>query len=140
MRPGDALLLGADLVKQREQMIDAYDDPLGVTAAFNLNMLARINRELDADFDLRQFRHQARFNERTSSIEMHLVSASEQVVRFAGCEFKVRFAEDESIQTETCHKYTRETISDLAAAAGFRIEQQWVDDIWPFADSLFRVS
>jgi dimethylhistidine N-methyltransferase len=140
MRPGDALLLGADLVKSREQMIDAYDDPLGVTAAFNLNMLARINRELDADFDLRQFSHQARFNERTSSIEMHLVSRCEQVVRFAGGEFMARFAEGETIQTETCHKYTRETISTLAAAAGFRIEQQWVDSTWPFADSLLVVS
>jgi L-histidine N-alpha-methyltransferase len=86
---GDALLLGADLLKPTKQLLSAYDDPLGVTAAFNLNLLARINRELDGDFQLECFEHQARFNRETSSIEMHLSSRKSQTVTIAGAELKL---------------------------------------------------
>lgn len=133
---GDVLLLGADLVKPRPQLIDAYDDPAGVTAAFNMNLLARINRELNADFDLRAFKHEARFNEQTSSIEMHLRSLQPQTVNVRGARFCVMFAEGETIWTEGCHKYSLPEVTRLAEAAGFRIEAQWLDDEWRFSENL----
>ncbi|MGC4055269.1 MAG: L-histidine N(alpha)-methyltransferase [Paludibaculum sp.] len=137
LNPGDSLLLGTDLVKGRHLMLDAYNDPLGVTAAFNLNLLSRINRELEGDFDLRQFEHLARFNEATSSIEMHLLSKRRQQVRVRQSGIATTFEEGETIWTETCHKYTRPEIARLASASRFRIVDQWVDDTWPFAESLF---
>jgi L-histidine Nalpha-methyltransferase len=133
---GDALLLGADLIKPRQQLIDAYDDPAGVTAAFNLNLLARINRELDANFDLRAFRHEARFNERTSSVEMHLRSLRSQTVEVRRGGFQAVFKADETIWTESCHKFNAAEIRDLAAASGFRLDAQWVDAEWPFSENL----
>jgi L-histidine N-alpha-methyltransferase len=133
---GDSLLLGADLLKPLERMLEAYDDPQGVTAAFNLNLLGRINRELDGDFDLRQFEHVARFNEATRSIEMHLRSKRRQVVNVGRGGFAATFAAGETIWTESSHKYTRREIVELAASSGFRQEAQWVDDEWPFAESL----
>jgi L-histidine N-alpha-methyltransferase len=135
---GDSLLLGADLLKPAERLVEAYDDPLGVTAAFNLNLLGRINRELDAGFELRQFEHVARFNEGTASIEMHLRSKRAQVVHVRRCGIAVRFEAGETIWTESCHKYTRPEIAQLAAASGFHVEAQWVDEEWPFAESLLR--
>ena len=117
-------------------MLEAYDDPLGVTAAFNLNLLGRINRELDGDFDLRQFEHVARFNEATRSIEMHLRSKRRQVVNVGQGGFAVTFAAGETIWTESSHKYTKREIAELAESSGFRTEAQWVDDEWPFAESL----
>jgi L-histidine N-alpha-methyltransferase len=134
--PGDSLLLGADLIKPVERMLKAYDDPLGVTAAFNLNLLARINQELDADFDLRHFEHWVPFNEATGSIEMHIRSAREQSVSFRRDGFSVAFREGETIWTESCHKYTRESIGELAALSGFREKAQWIDEEWPFAETL----
>jgi dimethylhistidine N-methyltransferase len=134
LRPGDSLLLGADLMKPLNRMLLAYDDPLGVTAAFNLNLLARINRELDGNFDLNAFAHEVRFNEATSSIEMHLRSRRRQTVAFA--DRPVTFEEGETIWTESCHKYTRASIEELAAASGFRTEAQWIDEEWPFAETL----
>ena len=136
LAPGDSLLLGADLLKPLERMLEAYDDPLGVTAAFNLNLLGRINRELDGDFDLRQFEHVARFNEATRSIEMHLRSKRRQVVNVRRGGFAVTFAAGETVWTESSHKYTRREIAELAAPCGFRLEAQWVDDEWPFAENL----
>jgi uncharacterized SAM-dependent methyltransferase len=136
LAPGDSLLLGADLVKPPERMLEAYDDPLGVTAAFNLNLLGRINRELDGDFDLRQFEHAARFNEATSSIEMHLRSKRRQVVNVRRSGFAATFRAGETIWTESSHKYTRGEIAELAVLCGFRTEAQWVDDEWPFAENL----
>jgi len=133
---GDSLLLGTDLLKPIERMLEAYDDWLGVTAAFNLNLLGRINRELGSDFDLRQFGHAARFNETTCSIEMHLRSKRRQEVNVPRGGFNVTFAAGETIWTESSHKYTRREITELAASCGFRIEAQWVDDEWPFAESL----
>ena len=136
LQPGDALLLGTDLIKPIPQMLDAYDDSLGVTAAFNLNLLARINRELGGNFVLPQFRHEARFNPETRSIEMHLRSARNQNVSIARAGLTVTFHEGETIWTESSHKYSRPELLQLAMAANFRCEQQWVDDEWPFAETL----
>lgn len=137
LAPGDSLLLGADLVKPLDQLIAAYDDPTGVTAAFNMNLLARINRELDGDFNLREFQHLARFNETTSSIEMHLLSKKSQTVTIPGAEFMVRFAAGETIWTESSHKYTPTELIQLAQASGFHCKAQWIDNEWQFAENLF---
>jgi dimethylhistidine N-methyltransferase len=136
LEPGDSMLLGTDLEKSHAQMIAAYDDELGVTAAFNLNLLARINRELDADFDLSQFAHVARFNREVRSIEMHLRSKRKQIVTIPKSELVVEFVEGETIWTESSHKYTTGEVSHLARNAGFRCRAQWVDEQWPFAESL----
>ena len=136
LAPGDWLLLGVDLLKPPGRMLEAYDDPLGVTAAFNLNLLGRINRELDADFDLRQFQHVARFNKPARSIEMHLRSTRRQVVNVRRGGFAATFEAGETIWTESSHKYTRGEIAALAVSSGFRTEAQWVDDEWPFAENL----
>jgi dimethylhistidine N-methyltransferase len=136
LRTGDKLLLGTDLLKPAATLIDAYDDACGVTAAFNLNLLARINRELGGDFDLKQFEHAARFNPRTSSIEMHLRACSDQRVRIAACELHVDFAAGETIWTETSHKYSPDDVAALAHNAGFEIRAQWTDTEWPFVNSL----
>jgi L-histidine N-alpha-methyltransferase len=136
LEPGDSMLLGTDLEKSYAQMIAGYDDELGVTAAFNLNLLARINRELDADFDLRQFQHVARFNREVRSIEMHLRSKRTQTVTIPGSELVVEFVEGETIWTESSHKYTTGEVSRLAHSAGFHCRAQWVDEQWPFAESL----
>jgi L-histidine N-alpha-methyltransferase len=134
--PGDALLLGTDLEKPLTQLLAAYDDPVCVTAAFNLNLLARINRELGADFDLTAFRHEARYNSSAQSVEMHLRSVRNQTVNIprAGC--AVFFRKDESIWTESSHKYRAEDISGMARRNGFRCDFQWIDSEWPFAESL----
>ena len=134
--PGDAMLLGTDLEKSNAQLLAAYDDELGVTAAFNLNVLARINRELGADFVLDQFEHVARINREARSVEMHLRSKRRQTVTIAASELVVEFQGDETIWTESSHKYSSEEVFQLARAAGFRCEAQWVDQQWPFAESL----
>jgi L-histidine N-alpha-methyltransferase len=134
--PGDALLLGTDLLKPIPQLVEAYADPLGVTAAFNLNLLARINRELDADFALDQFEHLAKFNAQARSIEMHLRSKRAQTVTIGAAGFSVPFRTDETIWTESSHKYSKEEVLQMAKDTGFRCEAQWVDREWPFAESL----
>jgi dimethylhistidine N-methyltransferase len=134
LAPGDALLLGTDLQKPVRQMLLAYDDPAGVTAAFNMNLLARINRELDADFDLAKFEHEARFNAGTSSIEMHLRSRCAQQVSVAGV--GVRFEAGETIWTESSHKYAPGEIEEMARASDFCCRAQWTDQEWLFADTL----
>jgi len=136
LQPGDSLLLGTDLVKSSAQLLAAYDDELGVTAAFNLNLLARINRELDADFDLAQFEHLARINHEARSVEMHLRSMRRQMVNIAAAELSVEFLEGETIWTESSHKYSLEEVIEMASATGFRCEAQWVDEQWPFAENL----
>jgi L-histidine Nalpha-methyltransferase len=136
LQRGDAMLLGTDFEKPVPQLIAAYDDPLGVTAAFNLNLLARINREFDAAFELDQFQHSARFNTHTRSIEMHLRSKRKQTVAIRGLDLSIPFAKDETICTESCHKYRRAEPAEIAEAAGFRCEAQWIDQTWPFAESL----
>jgi uncharacterized SAM-dependent methyltransferase len=134
--PGDAILLGTDLVKPVEQLLAAYDDPPGVTAAFNLNLLARINRELEADFDLRQFEHLARYNRQAQRIEMHLRSRVRQTVNVRGSGLVVEFARRETIRTESCHKFRPEQLCEMARVSGFRLGAQWVDGEWPFAETL----
>jgi dimethylhistidine N-methyltransferase len=136
LQPGDALLLGTDLQKPILQLIEAYDDPLGVTAAFNLNLLARINRELDADFVLEQFEHVARFNSVTRSIEMHLRSRQDQIVTIHKTGLSVPILENETIWTESCHKYSPQEVVSMAEDAGFRCDAQWIDHEWPFAENL----
>ena len=136
LRPGDSLLLGADLEKPVPQLLAAYDDSLGVTAAFNLNLLARINRELEADFDLRYFQHLARFNAETRSVEMHIRSSRRQQVAIAASGISVSFGEGETIWTESCYKYSVAELTALARDTGFRLADQWIDREWPFAESL----
>jgi L-histidine N-alpha-methyltransferase len=136
LQPGDALLLGTDLEKPIDKLIRAYDDPLGVTAAFNLNLLARINRELGADFVIEQFEHEARFNFETRSIEMHLRSTRDQVVTVREAGISVPILENETIWTESCHKYSLDEVNSMAAHAGFRCEARWIDREWPFAENL----
>jgi L-histidine N-alpha-methyltransferase len=139
MKPGDALLLGTDLVKPLDRLLAAYDDAAGVTAAFNLNLLARINRELDGDFNLRQFHHEARYQREAQRIEMHLRSRARQTVSIGKAGVAAEFAVGETILTEVCHKFRADQVAVLAGAAGFRLERQWVDEEWGFAESLLRV-
>src|SRR6202163_1837705 len=108
--PGDALLLGTDLEKPLPQLLSAYDDPIGVTAAFNLNLLARINRELDGRFEISQFAHQARWSERHSRVEMHLRSRITQQVHIGALGIAIRFSAGETIWTESSHKFRAEEI------------------------------
>jgi L-histidine Nalpha-methyltransferase len=136
LRVGDSLLLGTDLLKPIPQLIEAYADPLGVTAAFNLNLLARINRELEADFALDQFEHVAKFNAQERSVEMHLRSRRAQTVTIGAAGFSVPFRADETIWTESSHKYSKEEVFQMAKDTGFHCEAQWVDREWPFAESL----
>jgi L-histidine Nalpha-methyltransferase len=133
---GDALLLGTDLEKPLPQLLAAYDDSLGVTAAFNLNLLARINRELGADFDLASFRHEARYSSIFRRVEMHLRSLRNQSVTISRAGIGVYFRQDETIWTESSHKYRAEDIPAMARRNGFRCDSQWVDAEWPFAENL----
>jgi dimethylhistidine N-methyltransferase len=136
LRAGDALLLGADLKKDRAVLEAAYDDPLGVTAAFNLNLLARANRELGADFDLRAFRHVAAYDEREGRVEMYLESLRDQMVRVAALDLELSFRAGERVHTENSHKYDSAELSELAARAGFARERTWLDDARRFSSSL----
>ena len=136
LEPGDSLLLGTDLEKPSAQLIAAYDDELGVTAAFNLNLLGRVNRELGADFDLREFAHVARINSEARSVEMHLESKRRQVVSIPAAEVVVEFLAGETIWTESSHKYSADNVIETAREAGFRCEVQWIDEQWPFAENL----
>lgn len=138
LHPGDFLLLGADLVKDVDRMIVAYDDPTGVTAAFNLNLLGRINRELAADFDLRSFVHEARWNSDERCIEMHLVSKHDQAVRLQDLDTIVEFRKGETICTELSHKFVQSELLSYGVAAGFSPEAMWVDASWPFVEALWR--
>jgi L-histidine N-alpha-methyltransferase len=133
---GDALLLATDLEKPLTQLLLAYDDPIGVTSAFNLNLLARVNRELDADFDLSAFHHHVRYDARERRVEMHLRSTRAQTVVINKAGFAVRFREGETIWTESSHKYQVDEVRDLALRTGFRSDAQWIDPEWAFAQSL----
>jgi L-histidine Nalpha-methyltransferase len=136
LQPGDSLLLGTDLEKSYTDLLAAYDDELGVTAAFNLNLLARINRELDADFDLANFEHMAKINHETRAVEMHLRSVCHQTINIHAAGLTVDFRKGETIWTESSHKYSPQDVFRMAATAGFRCEAQWIDAQWPFAESL----
>lgn len=139
LQPGDLFLLGADLVKDVDRMIAAYDDPTGVTAAFNLNLLARINRECDADFDLRTFAHEIRWNESERRIEMHLLSCRDQQIHLAALDTFIKFRSGETIWTESSHKFTRGELDEYARSSGFQALIAWVDQDWPFAETIWRV-
>jgi dimethylhistidine N-methyltransferase len=136
LQTGDALLLGTDLEKSVELQLLAYSDPAGVTAAFNLNLLARINRELGANFDLACFRHEARWNSAERRIEMHLRSTRRQTTRIPAANLRLMLDEDETIWTESSHKYQAGEIPAMATRTGFRCDGQWIDLEWPFAQNL----
>ena len=138
LRPGDRFLLGTDLVKPEAELVLAYDDPLGVTAAFNLNVLARLNRELGANFDLERFAHRAVWNAAESRVEMHLESLQTQTVEIPGAGCSVRFAAGESIWTESSYKYREDGVHELGAAAGLAVRGQWVDERDRFALTAFE--
>ena len=138
LRRRDRFLLGTDLVKPVAELELAYDDPLGVTAAFNLNVLARLNRELGADFDLDAFAHRAVWNATASRMEMHLESLRAQTVAIPGAGFSVDFSEGESIWTESSYKYEIEGVRELGAAAGLAVTRQWVDERDRFALTAFE--
>jgi dimethylhistidine N-methyltransferase len=133
---GDALLLGADLVKPARQLQLAYDDPLGVTAAFNLNLLVRINRELQGNFDIEQFEHEAVWNAAESRVEMHLRARRAQHVRIPGAGMEIALEEGERIWTESSYKYRPTDIVALLSDAGFGLSHQWVDADDSFALTL----
>ncbi len=138
LRPGDRLLLGTDLVKPESQLRAAYDDPAGVTAAFDRNLLSRLNRELGADFDLARFTHEARWNAAERRVEMHLCSTVAQRVRIPGADLEVRFAAGETLWTESSHKFLPEEPEAMGEAAGFRALAQWRDEAWPFAETMLE--
>jgi L-histidine Nalpha-methyltransferase len=127
LRAGDALLLGTDMVKDEATLVRAYDDREGVTAAFNLNILHRLNRELGADFDTSCFRHRARWNRVKSRIEMHLESTCDQCVNIPAAQLSLEFAALETIHTENSYKFTHGTLGALLDDAGFTIERTWTD-------------
>lgn len=136
LAPADMLLLGADLVKPERDLLLAYDDPLGVTAAFNKNLLVRINRELGGNFNLATFDHRAVWNPLHQRIEMHLVSAAEHSVRIPAAGLSVRFERNEWIWTESSYKYTDDQVVEMGVDAGFATRDQWVDRDAAFALTL----
>ncbi len=138
LRPGDALLLGTDLVKSERDLLAAYDDPLGLTAVFDLNLLVRLNRELGADFDLAAWEHRALWNAKARRVEMHLVSRVAQRVRLPGAGVVADFAAGESLWTESSYKYRPEDVDLLVASARFCPERRWVDGDAGFALTLSR--
>ena len=136
LQPGDLLLLGADLVKCENDLQLAYADPLGVTAAFNKNLLARINRELGGTFNLHGFDHRAAWNRPEQRIEMHLVSREAQTVVIEAADLAVAFARGEHIWTESSYKYEPEQIERMGSETGFALRDQWIDQEARFALSL----
>jgi dimethylhistidine N-methyltransferase len=139
LRAGDYFLIGFDLVKEIDRMIEAYDDPTGVTTAFNLNLLGRINRELAGEFDLHSFVHEARWNSHQRRIEMHLLSTRAQQVRIGALDAFFSFDAGETIWTESSHKFFENELHALARTSGFEHLALWIDSEWPFANVLWRV-
>ena len=138
LRSGDLVLLGADLVKPERDLLLGYDDPLGVTAAFNKNVLLRINTELGAEIDLASFAHDARWNGAASRVEMHLVSGRRQVIEIPRARCRITFERGESIWTESSYKFEPRGLEQLGARAGLTVQEQWVDGAAGFALTLFR--
>lgn len=128
LAPGDKLLLGTDMVKDTQLLLAAYDDAAGVTAAFNKNVLARINRELGANFNLKLFRHRAKWNEESSRIEMHLESLIAQHVTIPVLELEVKLQRGETIHTENSYKFRDEQIIEILERADFRLSDHWTDE------------
>jgi dimethylhistidine N-methyltransferase len=127
LKAGDALLLGTDMVKDEATLVRAYDDREGITAAFNLNILHRLNRELGANFDTGSFRHRARWNRVESRIEMHLESSRDQCVSIPAAQLRLQFAAFETIHTESSYKFTPSTLVSLLDDTGFAIDERWTD-------------
>jgi dimethylhistidine N-methyltransferase len=140
LHAGDRVLLGADLVKPERELLLAYDDPLGVTAAFNRNLLVRINRELGASFDVQAFAHLASWNPTASRVDMHLVASRSQAVDIPGARCTALFDPEETIWTESSYKYDLPQLAAMGTGAGLAIDAQWVDPAARFALTLFRVS
>lgn len=138
LRPGDRLLLGADAPKPQAELLLAYDDPVGVTAAFNRNLLQRMNRELGADFDLTAWEHRALWNAAESRIEMHLVSRGDQLVTIPAAGVRVRFRDGEALFTEASYKYAPDLLVATVGAAGFVERTPWIDGASRYALVLFE--
>lgn len=139
LKPGDGLLLGTDLKKSIDRLELAYDDPAGVTAAFNRNVLARINRELGGNFDVRAFEHESHYDASRGAVDMYLVATSTHRVYVRDLDLNVEFGEFESIHTESSYKYSIEDIDGLALAAGFALQRTWPDASFDYALSLLGV-
>jgi dimethylhistidine N-methyltransferase len=137
LKQQDALLVGADLKKAPEVLIPAYDDALGVTAAFNLNLLVRMNRELEADFDVTKFSHRAKYNQDRGCMEIHVVSHEAQTVNIRALDLEIGFKEGETIHTENSYKFDVEQLAEMARATGFAIERTWLDSAGRFSFNLF---
>jgi len=137
LREGDALLLATDLEKSVPQLLLAYDDPAGVTAAFNKNLLSRINREMDGNFDLRRIEHVVRYDESERRVEMHLRSTAWQRVTLRKAGFSFYLRDGETIWTESSHKYNPQEVVQMGERTGYRCAGQWLDTEWPFAQNLF---
>jgi L-histidine Nalpha-methyltransferase len=138
LAPGDALLLGVDLAKDKTTLLAAYNDAAGVTGEFNLNLLTRLNRELGADFDLTAFTHRAVWNASKSRIEMHLVSRKRQEVKIPALDLRIDFAQGESIHTENSYKYRPGQAEEMLTQAGFAPVNTWMDEKRQFAVCLAR--
>jgi L-histidine Nalpha-methyltransferase len=139
LRTGDLVLVGADLIKPERELLLAYDDPLGLTAAFNKNLLLRIHGELGAEVDLESFVHEARWNGTHARVEMHLVSTRRQVIDIPRAACQIAFERGESIWTESSYKFQPRGLVELGARAGLRMVDQWVDGSAGFALTLFHV-
>lgn len=137
LQPGDALLMGTDLEKPTADLLPAYDDPLGVTAAFNRNLLVRVNRELNGDFITSRFHHDVRYDAAQRRIEMHLRSDRRQTVHIEDAGLTCDFRSDETIWTESCHKFNLDELRGMATRSGFHSVAQWVDNDWSFVESLW---
>jgi L-histidine N-alpha-methyltransferase len=137
LRAGDALLLSTDLEKPVPRLLLAYDDPAGVTAAFNKNLLARVNRELGADFDLARFEHVVRYDHTERRVEMHLRSTTWQRITIRKAGFDITLRKGETIWTESSHKYNLQEVIRMGERTGYRCSAQWLDSEWPFAQNLF---
>ena len=136
LSPGDAVLVGTDLVKPETELLLAYDDPLGVTAAFNRNLLVRINRELGGNFDIGEFAHEAVWNTAESRVELYLVARSRQHIRIAALPMELTMQPGERIWTESSYKYEPSGATRMLAAAGFSVMAQWIDRVNAFALTL----
>jgi uncharacterized SAM-dependent methyltransferase len=139
LRPGDYTLIGFDLKKDIEVLLDAYNDPGGVTSKFNLNLLARINRELGGNFDLDNWRHFGTYDVLSGAMKSYLVSLAKQQVHIAELSLSFDFNAWEAIHTEYSYKYLRSDIEELAADTGFTIEANYSDSRDYFVDSVWRV-
>lgn len=140
LRAEDGLLIGVDLKKSTDVLIPAYDDALGVTAAFNRNLLVRINRELAANFEINKFQHRAIYNEELGRVEAHLVSTEKQLVRINALDLEIRFEQGETIHTENSYKFDLAQLAALAETTGFSLEKSWFDRARRFSFNLFAAA